>query len=147
MTKNYRIQWMNKAQYNRFMGGELFYNFQTEYITAKNEEEAKATVQKNNPTCFYINPYIITREQEEAEKVAHENARKVEEEKKAAAKARKEARDMAKGITPEKRKAINNLKKHEGNARYLERQIEELKKELAEELAIIEKKRNALEGM
>ena len=52
MTKNYRIQWMNKAQYNRFMGGELFYNFQTEYITAKNEEEAKATVQKNNPTCF-----------------------------------------------------------------------------------------------
>ena len=90
---------------------------------------------------------LASREQEEAEKVAHENARKVEEEKKAAAKARKEARDMAKGITPEKRKAINNLKKHEGNARYLERQIEELKKELAEELAIIEKKRNALEGM
>lgn len=147
MKQEYRVQWMNYEQYMNYMSGAIFYNFETTYVEAEDEEEAKAIVLFTNKDCYHINSRVITRAQEEAEEAEQKAKQEEEEAKKAAAKARKVARDLANGITPEKRKAITNLRRHEGNATRLEREIERLKEELETERKIIKKKKAAIEKM
>lgn len=132
MTKNYRVQWMTYEQYDRYMSGAIFYNFQTEYVEAETPEQAKAIVKMTHDDCYQVNDCIITKEQEEAEAAAKAAAFAAEQQKREDAKARKIARDLANGITPEKRKALTNQKRHESAVRGLRAKIAELEAEIAE---------------
>lgn len=144
--KNYKVQMMTTAQYSEYMSGAMFYGFDEEIIPAETAEEAVAIAQAKYPELI-INKYPKSLEEIAEQEAAYEAERKAREEKKAAAKARKVARDLEKGITPEKRKAMDSLRRHELNAKGILAQIEELKKELAIEEKIIAKKQKALAEM
>lgn len=146
MKNEYRVQWMNREQYADYMGGNLFYTFQTNYVMAESAEEAKAIVKINCPEAI-VNDKVITKAEEEAQEARYVEQAKKEEEKKAKAKARKIARDLANGITPEKRKALNNLRRHENEAERIAEEIENLKKALAEEYEIIARKKAKIAEM
>lgn len=147
MKKTYRVQWMNEEQYSEYMSGAIFYNYQEEFVEAETEEEAVVIVKEKYPTCVEVNRNVLTTEELEAQEAARKEARKAEEEKKAAAKARKLARDAAAGITPEKRKAMDNLKRHEYTLAGYKRQMEELEKLIKEEEEIIAKKKEKIAKM
>jgi len=144
--KNYKVQMMTNEQYNVYMSGAMFYGFDEEIIPAETAEEAVAIAQAKYPDLI-INQCPRSLEEIAEREAAYEAKRKAEEEKKAAAKARKIARDLANGITPEKRKAMNSLHRHELNKQGILNKIEELKAELAIEEKIIAKKQKAIAEM
>ena len=113
-------------------------HFFTDYEEAKEYADAQTWV-----FCHDIHGTVeeLKRKETRAEREERE-AREAEERK-----ARKIARDLAKGITPEKRKALNSLKRHEGEARRIEAEIEALKAELEAERKIIERKKAEVERM
>jgi len=146
MKNTYRVQYMTKAEYMDYMGGAMFCNINTIDVKAESAQEAVNAVKAMHPDMV-VNENPRTVAEIEAENKAWEEKFRAEEEKKAAAKARREARDIANGITPEKRKAINNLKRHENNVKGLEYQIAELMKELEIEKKIVERKKAEIEKM
>lgn len=113
-------------------------HFFTDYDEAKEYADAQTWV-----FCSDIHGKVeeLKRKETRAE-CAERMAREAEERK-----ARKIARDLAKGITPEKRKALNSLKRHEGEARRIEAEIEALKAKLETERKIIEGKKAEIERM
>ena len=113
-------------------------HFFTDYDEAKEYADAQTWV-----FCHDIHGTVeeLKREETRAEREERE-AREAEERK-----ARKIARDLAKGITPEKRKAMNNLKRHEGTVKALEAEIERLKAELEVEKKIVARKTEEIERM
>ena len=144
--KNYKVQMMTKEEYNEYMSGAMFCGFDEEIISAETAEEAVAIAQAKYPNLI-INQYPKSLEEIAEQEAAYEAKRKAEEEKKVAAKARKIARDLANGITPEKRKAMDSLRRHELNVKDILNKIEELKAELAIEKKIIAKKQKAIAEM
>lgn len=146
MKNTYRVQYMSKKDYADYMSGAMFCNINTIDVKAESAQEAIYAVKAMHPTMV-VNENPRTVAEIEAENKAWEEKCRIEEEKKAAAKARREARDLANGITPEKRKAINNLKRHEANVKGLEYQIAELMKELEIEKKIVAKKQAEIEKM
>lgn len=146
MKNEYKVQYMTKDAYIAYAGGALIVPIQTEIVTAETAEEAVAAVQAKYPEMV-VNEYPQTLAEIEAKEKRWAEERRIKAEKEAAAKARKVARDLANGITPEKRKAINNLKRHEGAIRHLEAEIERLKEELEIEKRIVERKKAEIERM
>lgn len=146
MKMTYRVQMMTEEQYSVYMSGSYFYDIDLAFVDAETAEEAVQIAKALHPTMV-INEHPRTVDELVAEERAQMAARRAEEEKKAAAAARKVARDLANGITPEKRKAIDNLKRHEAKARRIEEQIAELRAELEEEERIIKTKKEKIERM
>lgn len=146
MKNEYKVQYMTKEAYINYMGGAMFVPINEVIITAETAEEAVAIVKINYPNMV-VNEHPRTIAEIEAEEKAWEEKRKEAEEKKTRAKARREERDRENGITPEKRKALNSLKRHEAEARRIEAEIEALKAELETERKIIERKKAEIERM
>lgn len=146
MKNEYKVQYMTKDAYIAYAGGAMIVPICDEIVTAETAEEAVATVRANHPEMV-VNEYPQTLAEIEAKEKRWAEERRAKAEKEAAAKARKIARDLANGITPEKRKAINNLKRHEGEIRHLEAEIERLKEELEIEKKIVERKKAEIERM
>jgi len=113
-------------------------HFFTDYEEAKEYADAQTWV-----FCSDIHGEVeeLKRKETRAE-CAERMAREAEERK-----ARKIARDLAKGITPEKRKALNSLKRHEGTVKALEAEIERLRAELEVEKKIVARKTEEIERM
>ena len=108
----------------------------------REEAEAFAATQKN-----IFAPSIPAAVWELKIEETREERRAREEKEKEERKARKIARDLAKGITPEMRKVMDSIKRHENLKAKYERQIEELKRLIGEEEEIITKKKNELAEM
>lgn len=146
MKNEYKVQYMTEEAYRNYMGGTMFVPINEVIITAETAEEAVAVVKTNYPNMV-VNEHPRTLAEIEAEEKAWEAKCKEAEEKKARAKARREERDRENGITPEKRKAMNSLKRHEAEVRRIEAEIEALKAELETERKIVERKKVEIERM
>ena len=109
-----------------------------------NREEAEkfAATQKN-----VFAPDLPVKVCELQIKETREERRIRKEKENEARKARKIARDLEKGITPEMRKVMDSIKRHENLKTKYENQIAELKKLIEEEEEIITKKKNELAKM
>jgi hypothetical protein len=140
----YRIEMMTTNDYHEFMMGGNNYWVNRIDVEANTTEEAIEIAKKNNPEMIINTTYVKTVaeiEEMEAKRVADWEAYlKAEEEKKAKAKTRKLEREKAKaeelGLTIEEYKA---KVKHDKKVRDTEKQIAELKMELAKKEEYLKK--------
>lgn len=136
--KTYEVQRMTEADYSNYLGGG--YNFSVEklHIEAETAEEAGKKAEANGYVVNY--GYIKSVEELEAMDKAFEEKLKAEAQKKAERKAKAKAREAKKaqdaGMTVEEYKAE---KKRLNLIKNLNKEIEELKAELARKEALLEK--------
>lgn len=133
--KNFKIEMMNRTNYNKMMGGHNDYCVEEIWIKAETKEQAYKMACEKYPE-YHINTFIVTQEEIEEAKKAWNNNR-VEEEKKAKEKAdRKAKREEEKaeemGITiedyKEYKKAIANKRRYETEIEKQKEIIEKAKK-------------------
>lgn len=133
----YIVERMTQVEYNKMMGGAMFYHVEEDIIAAETKEEALAKAKVKYPE-YHINPYVITLDERKAKEEADAKAvadRKAKEEN---AKARKIANDKAKaealGLTEEEykeyKKAKTGAKRCETEIETALAEIEELKRRI-----------------
>lgn len=136
--KTYEVQRMTEADYSNYLGGG--YNFSVEklHIEAETAEEAGKKAEANGYVVNY--GYIKSVEELEAMEKAFEEKLKAEAQKKAERKAKAKAREAKKaqdaGMTVEEYRAE---KKRLNLIKNLNKEIEELKAELARKEALLKK--------
>lgn len=136
--KTYEVQRMTEADYSNYLDGG--YNFSVEklHIEAETAEEAGKKAEADGYVVNY--GYIKSVEELEAMKTAWEEELKAEAQKKAERKARAKAREAEKaheaGMTVEEYRAEKKRLKLIKN---LNKEIEELKAELARKEALLKK--------
>jgi predicted RNase H-like nuclease (RuvC/YqgF family) len=141
MKKIYRIETMTSESYTDACCGGYNNHIDILLIGAESVEEAIIEAKK---TAYWVNEETVELLDEYNRKKAEwrekcEAERKALELKKEEAKKRKIEKDLANGITPEMRKAMTTKKRYETEVRKAEKEIEELKKRIAEYTAKIEK--------
>lgn len=137
----YRVQRMTTEEYSKYMGGALYYEVENLYIEAESLTEA---VQK-----AYKAGYVVNGSAKTVEELENEKKRRAEEEKE---EARKKAEKKAKALAKEQAKAeekgmtLENYKKWKrasGEARRLQKMIENLNEALAEKEALMRRMEKA----
>ena len=133
----YIVERMTQVEYNKMMGGAMFYNVEEDIIAAETKEEALAKAKVKYPG-YHINPYIITVDERKAKEEADAKAVADRIAKEENAKARKAANDKAKaeamGLTEEEykeyKKAKTGAKRCETAIENALAEIEELQKKI-----------------
>ena len=134
----YIVERMTQVEYNKMMGGAMFYGVEEDIIAAETKEEALAKAKVKYPG-YHINPYIITVDERKAKEEADAKAVADRIAKEENAKARKIANDKAKaealGLTEEEykeyKKAKTGAKRCETEIETALAEIEELKRRIA----------------
>lgn len=134
----YIVERMTQVEYNKMMGGAMFYGVEEDIIAAETKEEALAKAKVKYPG-YHINPYIITVDERKAKEEADAKAVADRIAKEENAKARKIANDKAKaealGLTEEEykeyKKAKTGARRCETEIETALAEIEELKKRIA----------------
>ncbi len=132
MKNMYRVEMMNEADYGEYMRGGFNYNVNTTYIYAESAEQALAIAKEVNPGLIINSRSIKTTDEIEAEENAKKARNAAEEEKAAAAKAKRLATEMAKaeaeGLTLEEYRA---KKAYERKVKAAEKAVAEAEEALA----------------
>lgn len=127
MNKTYTVQVMTIEDYNHYMLGSNNYSVKNVLIEAENAKLAVEIVKRLYDETYVVNPncfeHIVKSDNDESEA----EAERKEIEKKEAAKQRKIERDLAQGITPDMRRAMNNAKRYKNAIAKLEKELAELK--------------------
>ena len=128
----YIVERMTQVEYNKMMGGAMFYHVEEDIIAAETKEEALAKTKVKYPE-YHINPYVITVDERKAKEEADAKAVAERIAKEENAKARKIANDKAKaealGLTEEEYK---EYKKAKTGARRCQTEIETALAEIEE---------------
>ena len=127
----YRIEMMTSDDYCRYMGGSNECRLYEIDVDAETAEDAVMIAKRNNPEMVINEKYVKTIAEIEAQQVAWANARKADEERRAATRAKKAAKEQEKatalGLTVEEyREKI----KYERRVKAAEKEVAELTKAL-----------------
>ena len=140
----YKIEMMDAINFQEYMMGDKNYRVYTTDVEASTAEEAIAIAEKNYPDMVINKDFVKTAEELEAEAVRQETEwekfLKAEVERKAKARAKREAKEIQKAktlgltVVEYKAKVIREKKIRETEAKIasLEKALEEAKNELAQ---------------
>ena len=135
--KTYNVQVMTFENYNKMMCGDMDFTIQYEKINGENTEDAIENAKAIFKGYAILEQTVKTDEElaeierkDEEERAKRRAEREKEEARKARAKERKIQRDLENGITPEKRRIMNNIKRKENLIKKIKEEIEEREKEV-----------------
>lgn len=133
MIKRYLVEIMAEKDFKNYMMGDNDYFIYTADIMAESPRRAYEIAKSLYPNMF-VNEHVMPAKSSEeiyVEKEIKEKELKNEQKKKKESKKKKIERDLAKGITPEMRKAMNNARRYELQIEKLEAELKELKEKKA----------------